>query len=155
MYKTGFDLKTYESLMHEVLTSEGTFKLYPKGRSMWPLLREGRDAVDLVAREPKRYDIILYKRSDGQYVLHRIMKCTAAGYSLCGDHQIVLEHGVQRGQVIGVVEKLYRDEKRIDKGHRGYALYTFIWCRMWLRKGILRGYRYMLKSVYALKGYIH
>ena len=40
-----------------------------RGMSMFPLLRDQRDSVKLekITKEPKRKDIILYKRDNGQY----------------------------------------------------------------------------------------
>ena len=46
-----------------------------KGNSMVPFLREG-DTVYLnsLTNEPKRGDVVLFRRADGSFVLHRIAK---------------------------------------------------------------------------------
>ena len=70
--KTDFDLKEYVPLIEEVIESGGEFRLFPRGTSMMPLLRQGNDSVILVKCEnaPKKRDIIFYKRPNGQFVLH-------------------------------------------------------------------------------------
>ena len=47
-----------------------------RGMSMFPLLKDNRDSFKLekITSKPKRKDIVLYKRDNGQYVLHRIIK---------------------------------------------------------------------------------
>ena len=40
-------ISDYESIIREVLSSGGEFRLYPHGTSMLPLLRQGRDSVSL------------------------------------------------------------------------------------------------------------
>ena len=72
---TEFDLKEYLPLIKEVLQSGGEFRLYPRGTSMMPMLRQGIDSVILVSptKELKKRDIIFYRRQSGQLVLHRIV----------------------------------------------------------------------------------
>ena len=43
---------------------------------MFPLLKDNRDSFKLekITSKPKKKDIVLYKRDNGQYVLHRIIK---------------------------------------------------------------------------------
>ena len=56
--------------------SEGqSVKFSPKGVSMLPFIREGKDSVVIspVTEGLKKYDVVLYKRDSGQYVLHRIV----------------------------------------------------------------------------------
>ena len=43
--RTEFDMRELYPLLSEVLESGGEFRLYPKGTSMLPLLREGEDSV--------------------------------------------------------------------------------------------------------------
>ena len=66
-----------KSTFEEEIARNG-FLLYRNvGDSMLPLIRQGRDLV-LVSRKPegrlKKYDVPLYRRDSGQYVLHRILK---------------------------------------------------------------------------------
>lgn len=101
------------------------------GWSMFPLLRDRRDTVVLtpVKGALKRYDLPLYKRPDGTYVLHRILEVRQDGYVLCGDHQLFREFQVKQDWIVGIVTGIYRDEHYIDLKSRGYRLYVQIWCR--------------------------
>jgi hypothetical protein len=45
---------------------------------------------------PKKYDVIFYRRENGQYVLHRIIKIKKDGYVCRGDNQTAKEYPVSR-----------------------------------------------------------
>ena len=118
-------------VLTEVVQSGGEFRLAPRGTSMWPLLREGRDAVALVAPEKlKKWDICLYRRADGSYILHRLMKFKKGEPVFCGDNQTVMEHGVPSEAIIAKVAAIYRDEKRIALTNPLYQFYTNMHCIM-------------------------
>lgn len=141
-----YRLKDYERIIREVLDSNGEFVMYPKGTSMLPLIVEKRDSVTLV--KPKKTlgvrDIILYKREDGSFVLHRILGKNQQGYILCGDNQEFLEYGITDGQVIGMVKIICRKGKTITRSKLGVRLYEHLWCVMLVRKIYFRllGHRY-------------
>ena len=67
------------------------------GDSMMPLLREGRDLM-IIEKRPqgrcKKYDAVLYKRPNGRYVMHRILKVRKDDYVICGDNRWMREFGV-------------------------------------------------------------
>lgn len=113
-----------------------------KGMSMFPLLRDQRDSVTLekITKDPKRKDIILYKRDNGQFVLHRIIKVKDGIYTLVGDNQHVLEYPIRRDQILGVVTSIIRKGKTIDlKTSKKYKLYSFFWCsNLFMRRVILK-----------------
>ena len=154
--KTDFDLEEYVPIIQEVIKSGGEFRLYPRGTSMLPLLRQGIDSVVLVspACDFKKRDIIFYRRPDGQFVLHRIVGLSKDGtYILCGDNQTVLESGVSSDMVIASVSAVYRREKRIEKHSFVRTFYEFFWCLMplrrtvyFLRRGLSRIKRVFVKS---------
>lgn len=99
------------------------------GSSMKPLLREHRDTVLLRKYEGnlKKYDIALFKRIDGNYALHRVVKVCDSTYFFCGDHQITIEKGITDDMIIGVAEGIYRDEKYISCDRFSYKIYSTIW----------------------------
>ena len=77
------------SSFEEILEKEGRLIYTNVGTSMLPLIRQGKDL--LIIEPPdgrlKKYDIPLYRRDSGQYVLHRVLKVREQDYVLCGDHQ--------------------------------------------------------------------
>lgn len=76
----------------EVLDSEGFYVGPPVGVSMWPMLRNRRDAILVVpaSERLKRYDVALYRRGQ-MMVLHRVLGLYENGYVICGDNCIALE----------------------------------------------------------------
>ena len=103
-----------------------------KGDSMMPLIKQDRD---LLIIEPaigrlKKYDVPLYKRDSGQYVLHRILKVREDDYVICGDNRWVKEYGIQDRHIIGVLTAVVRDGKEISVNNWKYKLYVHLWCDM-------------------------
>lgn len=106
-------LKELEPVIREIIDQDGVFRLYAKGTSMQPFIRQEKDSV-LLGKPTfplKKYDIILYQRKNGQYVLHRIVGVQAESYTLRGDNQIVKEPGVKQDQIIAVVKGIYRKQR--------------------------------------------
>ena len=126
-----------ESLIREVVESGGEFRLYPKGTSMLPLIHQGKDSVILtrIKENIKVGDVPLYKRGDGQYVLHRIVRKEKDGtYTMCGDNQTALEKGIKKEQMIAVVSAICHGEKRVDTNKFSYKCYCFLWRSFFVRK---------------------
>lgn len=122
-------------LLLEVINSGGEFRLAPRGTSMRPLLREGRDAVSLVLpTELKKRDICLYRRADGSYILHRLMKFKKGEPVFCGDNQTKVEYGISREAVIAKAIAVYRGERRVALTNPLYRLYTNMHCIMLWRR---------------------
>lgn len=126
-------LSEYDGLIREVLASGGEFRLYPRGTSMLPLIRQGRDSVALRAldRPPRKQDILFYQRADGSYVLHRVKAVTPQGLTLWGDNQAFLEPGVQQTQIIGYAARIFREEKEVKCQGIKYRMYLWLW-QFWL-----------------------
>ncbi len=122
-----FSMKDLEPLIREALEKGSTFTMIPRGTSMMPLFREGIDAVILspLPHEVIEGDIILYKRKNGQFVLHRVMKKVHDTYTMCGDNQIVFEKGIKKDMMIAMASGMIRDEDEIIfSQNTEYASYT-------------------------------
>ena len=115
-------------LIRETLAQGRSIAIGPKGTSMMPLIRQGIDFVELspLPERLQKYDLPLYQRSNGRYVLHRIVKAGET-YTCIGDNQFQLEKGVQHAQLIAVVTAIYRGEKRVPVTAFSYKAY----CRFW------------------------
>ena len=129
-------------VIEEVVAGGGTFTLCVTGNSMGPLFWEERDCVILSKPEKiKKYDIILYKRNNGHYVLHRIVKIKNNIYSLCGDNQNAIEYPIYPSQVIAKATGFIRKNKTYKTSSLLYRLYVFIWCHtLKIRKFMMRLY---------------
>lgn len=128
---------TYE----EQIQQHGSLVYTNVGDSMMPLLREKRDLLIIEKRGPerlKKYDVPLYKRPNGQYVLHRIIKVRKDDYVIVGDNRWQREFGVKDDWIFGVLTGVVRDGKKLDVNNWKYKLYVHLWCDLfWIRAAIL------------------
>lgn len=136
-----------KSSFEEVLARDGRLVYSNVGDSMAPLIRQGRDLLVIVRPQGrlKKYDIPLYKRRSGQYVLHRILKVRENDYVICGDNRFRREYGVTDAQILGVLESLVRGGREIPLRGWKYRLYEFFWCDLFPLRALV------LKAVYVLK----
>lgn len=119
------------AVMAEKLEAGGRVNFNPKGTSMLPMLSNDGDRVEIKkATEPlKKYDLPLYRRVDGQFVLHRVVKKPENGvYTMCGDNQWQLERDINHSQIVGVVTAFERKGKKYTVDNVGYKVY----CRVWV-----------------------
>ena len=116
-------------IMTPVIESGKSVKFTVVGNSMYPLFRDGIETVTMVkADNIKKYDVILYRREEGSYVLHRVVGVGKDGYKLCGDNQLVIEYPVKQSSVIAVMTEFERKGKTVEITRLWYVLYSRIWC---------------------------
>ena len=115
-------------LFCELLAAGKSVRCSPRGTSMLPMLRQGIDTVTIspITESPQKYDVLLYQRDNGQYILHRMVK-GGETYTCIGDNQFVYERGVRKDQLIAVVTGFTRGEKTHSVTSFGYRCY----CRFW------------------------
>ena len=113
-------LKDLYPVITEVVAGGGEFHLYPRGISMLPTLVPNRDSVVLAAPDGiGRGDIILYRRKNGVFVLHRVVgKKRDGSFVLRGDNQIYNERGVLPEHIIAVVVRYTHKGKTVVRGSR-------------------------------------
>ena len=136
-----FQLDELMPLFRETLAEGKNVTFYPRGISMLPMIRQGKDSVTLkpISGRLKKYDIPLYQRDNGGYVLHRVVK-VGETYTCIGDNQFVEERGLRHDQMIAVVSSFTRNGKIIPMTDVRYQLY----CRFW---HFSRPARYFLRRV--------
>ena len=115
-------------VFRERLATGQSIRFSPQGTSMLPMLRQGRDSVVIspVMGKLKKYDIPLYQRDNGQYVLHRIIE-VGDTYICIGDNQFVPEPGLRHEQIIAVVTSFDRGGKIHQTDEVCYQLYCWLW----------------------------
>lgn len=134
-------------LFEEQLAAGQKVRFIPHGNSMWPMLRSGRDAVELspLPQRLKKYDLPLYRRPDGRFLLHRIIRVEQNGCTCSGDRQLRCESGVKREQMIALVTAFCRNGRWYSVAHPIYWLYCRLWpvCKLGWRcwKKLRRGLR--------------
>ena len=123
-------MKQTESI-EQCLNTLGCAVVPISGTSMWPLLKQGKSRVQIVSAQGKQFkkgDIVLYKRDDGAFVLHRIIKTADKDlFILCGDHQWKPQERVHAERIIAVAQGFFIDGCYIDDNTWWYRLYKIIW----------------------------
>lgn len=136
----------------EQLLSEGNvIQITPKGWSMYPMMRSGRDEAviaPLGEERLKRGDVVLYRREGDILVLHRIWKVTDSGLFLVGDNQVEIEGPLKPEQVKGRLLAFIREGKTISVRHPLYRFYASVWLRLRpMRNGIKRPVAWIKKRL--------
>lgn len=109
----------------EVIAAGGSFRLYPRGTSMQPMLVEGEDSVELTAAEPYRVgDVLLYRRENGQFVLHRLIGTVGDTLVFCGDNQNAPEFGIPRRAVLAKLGGYYKGDAHHTLDEPDYVRYA-------------------------------
>ena len=148
------EIKASSAVIEEALKAEGVWASNTFGTSMRPLLRQHQDMVIIAPLdgEAKKYDVLLYRRPNGAYTLHRVIGITADRYLIRGDNTFILER-VPKDKIIGILIEMNRGGKTIrvtDGSYKFYSrLWNFIYPVRWiiykLRRGLGRLYRAIFK----------
>lgn len=139
---------TYE----QQLEDRGFLICPTSGGSMRPFLRSGEDLSYVERRaqtRSRKYDAILYRRNNGTYVLHRIVKVHPDSYTLCGDNCWQREPGITDAQVLGVLTGVIRKGKKINVNHWCYRMAVRLWCALYPPRAV---FLYIRDKVWALWG---
>ena len=105
------DIDAYMPVLRELLAQGQSVCLTVTGESMSPFLRHGRDQIRLeaVTAPPKRGDMVFFRRCNGQYIMHRILRHLPDGnYALIGDGQQQVEKPIAPQQIFAVVTQVCR-----------------------------------------------
>lgn len=127
------------SSFEEILKQQGKLVYTNVGTSMLPLLRERRDLL-IIGPKPegrlKMWDVPLFRRDDGKYVMHRVLWVRHQDYLMCGDNQWRVERGITDRHIIGVLEAVKRNGHVLPVRPTAehpvvpfrYRLYVALWC---------------------------
>lgn len=154
MPETYVQLEEMLPLILERLASGETVKFTTRGTSMRPMLDDGKDQVILspLPEKLKKYDLPLYRRDNGQFVLHRIVQ-VGETYTCVGDNQFDLETDVRPDQMIAVAIGFIRKGKRYDVNQIGYRIYRCLWHRSRpVRRFVLRCWHGGIRRIKKLCG---
>ena len=110
----------------QVLERSGSLAYTNKGVSMMPLLRHDRDIMIIHAKDRplKKNDAVLYRRPNGQYILHRIVQVRKDGtYRIIGDNCYQSEF-VPEDRIIGILTQVRRDGETVSCTDPAYLRYV-------------------------------
>lgn len=136
------------------IDENGFYVSTPLGNSMFPFIRGGEDLAVIfpLKEKPKKFDVMLYERQDGEHVLHRIVKTAAEGYLVRGDN-CYFEEFVTEEQIIGYLGKLFRNgnTKKDVLESGGYRTAVRLWVLAYpLRRCVHAIWKRMTRRVFSL-----
>lgn len=101
-------------IIEEKLAAGGEVLFSPNGTSMLPTLKAGRDTLVLVSPpiRLRKYDVALFRRKNGQYVLHRVI-AVGDTYTFIGDNQLEPEREIGDEDIIALCIAYERGGKRV------------------------------------------
>lgn len=116
-------------LIDEQLQAGGSASFISHGTSMKPLLKDGENRITLIKPPgyPQKYDIIFYRRSDGKFILHRIVGIKKDGYVCRGDNQFQDEFPVRKEQIIAILSEYTKNGKQKKINSFSQKLYARFW----------------------------
>lgn len=135
--------------LRERLAAGQSIRYLPfRGVSMLPMLRQGKDSVELSPLPPKlkKYDLPVYQYPSGKVVMHRVVGVKHDHYVCLGDNLVHLER-IYPEQLIGVVTAFKRGERRIETDNLGYRLYSRVWVWLFPVRWCCKGAKAVLKQI--------
>lgn len=115
--------------VEQILAQNGFYAAPVHGISMLPLLCEHRDVVYIEpAKTIRKLDVVLFRRDNGQLVLHRVLKTDADNQRLLvsGDNDRVTEQ-IAYSQVLGVMTSFCRKGKTVSASAISHRVYARLW----------------------------
>ncbi|MBR2616068.1 MAG: S24/S26 family peptidase [Clostridia bacterium] len=121
------DFASLFPLIADAMNQGQCFSFTAFGKSMEPFLRGGVDRVVLgpFRGEPEVGEVYFYRRENGAFVLHRLIRKKGDTLFFCGDNQFRKETGIRREQIIARLEKRIRKEKEMDRATLPFRFIAF------------------------------
>lgn len=130
----------YFSIIKESLQKTGTAAVRVTGVSMKSFLFPVRDTISLIAFDPeakkndtfKKGDIVLFDTKRGRYILHRVTKVyyetdkTPFMFNMRGDNTDSGENNYPCSEIVGIVNYVIRNGKKIERNSFVWNLYKFL-----------------------------
>ena len=125
--------KLIELIRETIKYENGVFVLTVTGTSMTPTLYPNSSSVALVSAERKpvrKYDIILFQRSNGDIVLHRVIKVLPDGLFLVnGDSQVWTEK-IKRENILAVAQSYTKNNRIVKCSGIHFRCKSAVWCML-------------------------
>ena len=99
--------------------------------SLEPLLHDRRQTLVLnpLTGRAKKHEVVLVKRDDGHYVLHRVVKVLSDGYLTRGDNRFHSDAPVREEQVLARLDGYYRGTTFVPIEAAKYRAYLAFWVK--------------------------
>lgn len=127
------DIYEYMPVLIELINEGKEVPLLITGSSMAPFLVHQRDTI-IISKPDKPFkkgDMVFYIRPSGQYVMHRIQRIDKEGnLYIIGDNQVEIEGPLPPTCVFGIIYKIIRKGKVMDKNHFWWFFFEKIWINL-------------------------
>lgn len=144
------DIHEYLPVLIDIINTGKDVNLLISGSSMTPFLCHKRDTIIISKPDDHFYrgQMVFYIRDTGQYVMHRIHHIDRKGYLfIVGDAQIDIEGPIRKDQVFGVINKVIRKGKLIEKGNFWWDFFENVWIRIVpIRPYLVKLYSFIRRS---------
>ena len=128
------------ALASELIAQGQSTRIAVTGTSMYPFLRDIIDSVEVRRANfdsLSRGDVVIIRRRDGVYVMHRIIKATPQHIYIIGDAQQWIEGPISPDQLVGVVSAIWRKNKKILCTSRWWQIMSEVWLRLRPCRGLI------------------
>lgn len=119
--------------IEEILDQGQSSRITVTGSSMYPFLRDGIDSVEFSKAgfdSISRGDIVLIRRRDGAYVMHRVLRKEDGSFYMVGDAQQWIEGPLHSDQLLALVTAVYRKDRKIVCRSTWWRTLSSIWLLM-------------------------
>lgn len=119
-------------------------RIRPKGSSMLPFIRGGRDCILLGPLTPESYQVgrVVLARIPQGYLVHRIERVQGDRFVLRGDGNRLQREFCTREQILAEAVEVQRGSWHIRPGDRGWWCFEHLWPKHpTVRRWILALYR--------------
>ena len=126
--KIEFSIHDLAPVIKERVNLGGKVKFTVTGISMFPFLSNRRDQVTVSRADfVKKYDVVLHRRKNGDYILHRVIGIKNGTYIIAGDNETEKEYGVEKSQIIAKAISFTRKGVEISPDNLVYKIYSRLW----------------------------
>lgn len=116
-------LKDLLPLMEEMLEKNMEVTFTTNGNSMLPLLKTGESVTLKRFKKYKKGDVVLFRKDDGSFVLHRIYKLKKDTVFTQGDSLIEKDAPITKDKILGKAVNFVKKEKTIEITDFSYKIY--------------------------------
>ena len=133
-----FSIADLAPFIAERVSGGASVRFTVTGNSMFPLFANRRDQVTVTApTDIRKYDIVLHRRTDGTYILHRVIGRRGDVLTIAGDNETERETGVNISQVIAKVTGFTRKGRDVSVNNPLYRVYSRLWLAVFPARHII------------------
>ena len=123
-----FSINDLMPLIKETISEGRSIHFSVTGNSMFPLFANRRDSVTVSPVDSiRKYDIVLHRRADGTYIMHRVIGIKGNMLTIAGDNENKKEKNVPLDAVIAKVTSFTRKGRIYNMKELSYRLYSHLW----------------------------